>query len=320
MPHTTLIGDIGGTNARFGLATGEMGEGSVAHAQKLNGDDHTHFADAVAAYLDTCDTLPDHALFAVAGPVSEGEVQLTHRDWRISTTELKERFGLSSVTLVNDFAAMARAVPELGEAHFETLLNGQPDPDAPILVAGPGTGLGMATLLPNGKSWHVLGGEGGHAAFAPRSDEDTAIADILRAEHGFVSYELVTSGKGLEPVHRAMCKLHGRDFVPLEPAIMLALAAKGDEICQLVCALRARAAMGFAGDMALANGARGGVVLAGGVSARLLPWLSQSDAQAYFLERGPRSDYMLPIPVRLMHGDFVALAGAAALLRDRARV
>ena len=176
----------------------------------------------------------------------------------------------------------------------------------------------MATLLPNGKIWHVLGGEGGHTAFAPRSEEDVAIAEILRAEHGFVSSELITSGMALEAVHRAMCQLHDTEYQKLEPADMLALAENGDEICQRVCALRARAVMGFAGDMALANGTRGGVVLAGGVTARLMPWLNTSEAQAYFLKRGPRSEYMLPIPVRVMQGEFAALSGAAALFRDRA--
>lgn len=316
MTQSILVGDIGGTSARFGLAPPTADMAGLSDAKKLNGDDYTHFAEAMAAYLETCPEPPEHALLAVAGPVCDDEVRLTNRDWCISVPELKSRFGFLSVTLVNDFAAMARAVPELPDENFTTLLRGQAAENAPILVAGPGTGLGMATLLPTNKGWHVLGGEGGHTAYAPRSPEDVSIANILRAEHGFVSHELVTSGMGLEPVHRAMCKLHGKSYTSLQPAQMLDLADKGDDICQRICALRARAVMGFAGDMALANGARGGVVLAGGVTARLLPWLDQPEALAYFLERGPRSDYMLPIPVRVMHGEFVALVGAAAMFRD----
>jgi len=315
MSQNILVGDIGGTSARFGLASAGVDGGGISHAKKLKGDDHAHFADAMAAFLETCPEIPEHALLAVAGPVSQGEVRLTNREWCISVAELKSRFGFSSVTLVNDFAAMARAVPELPDENFVTLLTGQAEEGAPILVAGPGTGLGMATLLPANNGWRVLGGEGGHTAYAPRSAEDVGIANILRTEHGFVSHELVASGMGLEPVHRAMCKLHGKDFEALEPALMLELADKGDYICQRVCALRSRAVMGFAGDMALANGARGGVVLAGGVTARLLPWLNQPEALSYFLERGPRSDYMLSIPVRAMQGEFVALTGAAALFR-----
>jgi len=317
-----LVGDVGGTSTRFGLAHMEAPARAVTNTRKFSNDAFASFDLALTSYLETCQLKPTHALFAIAGPVSDGQVQLTNRDWAISAQALEANMGFDSVALVNDFSAMARAVPELDEDSFSTVLGGQADPAAPILVAGPGTGLGMATLIASGngsgRKWQVLGGEGGHAAFAPDTNEDMQVAKILRAEHGFVSYELVTSGRGLEPVHRAMCELYGADYRPMTAQNMLAAALDGDVICDRICALRARAIMRFVGDMALANGALGGVALAGGVTTRLLSWLKREEASSAFLERGARSDYMSGIPVRLMQGEFIPLVGAAALFADRA--
>lgn len=314
-----LLGDIGGTSARFGLLAPNTETIDIIDAAKFPNDKFDSFADALGTFLKTITAVPSHILLAVAGPIKDGSVKLTNRNWSISERVLKDEFGFRSVSLVNDFAAMARAVPELDIDRFDEVKSGEKDGSAPVLIAGPGTGLGMATLLPIAEGgWRVLGGEGGHAAFSPRTKEDVGIGEILHSQHGFVSYELVTSGMGLEPVHRAMCQLYKSDYIPMTANEVVKAANSGDEICDRICMLRARAVMSFAGDMALAIGARGGVALAGGVATRLLPWLKQDEAMECFIDRGPRSAYMSKIPVGLMRGDFIPLIGAAALYYDGA--
>ena len=318
MTGRVLLADIGGTRSRFGVTDFGHAALEVYDVVKLANDDFTSFDAALKIYLNTIPTLPEHALFAIAGPVKDHVVKLTNRDWSISAQALKAQYGFKSVTLVNDFEAMARAVPVLDEDRFETVLEGDADPAAPVLVAGPGTGLGMATLLQaDAGKWKVICSEGGHSAFAPRSHEDVKLGQILHSLYGFVSYELVTSGSGLEAVHRAMCKLYGEPFTEMAAEDVSSAAQNGNLICERVCAFRARALMGFIGDMVLANGARGGAVLSGGATESLLPWLGGDEAQTYYLDRGPRSEYIAGIPIRRMRGEFIPLVGAAALYNDQ---
>lgn len=317
MTGRVLIGDIGGTRSRFGVTNSGQAALEVYDVVKLANDDFASSDAALKTYLQTIPAVPDHALLAVSGPVKDRAVKLTNRGWSFSAQALKAQYGFKNVTLVNDFMAMARAVPVLDKDRFETVLDGEADPAAPVLVAGPGTGLGMATLLPLGSGkWKVLGGEGGHSAFAPRSREDVKLGQILHSRYGFVSYELVTSGSGLAAVHWAMCKLYGEPYTEIPAEAVSQAARDGDLICERVCAFRARALMGFLGDMVLANGALGGVVLAGGATASLLPWLEREQAQTYYLDRGPRSAYIANVPVRRMRGEFIPLVGAAALYND----
>lgn len=317
MSDWVLLGDVGGTSTRFGLLPSRCKMIDIVDAAKLSNDEYASFDAALEAFLATVSVKPAHVFLAVSGPVEHGEVELTNRNWSISVNSLKARFRFKTVVLVNDFAAMARAVPELDDDRFDEVKAGVKDASAPVLVAGPGTGLGMATLVPLSKgNWRVMGSEGGHSAFSPRNKEDVRIGEILHGRFGFVSYELVTSGMGLEPVHRAMCSLHKVPYTPMSAQEVVEGANRGIEICQRICKLRARAVMSFAGDMALANATRGGVALAGGVATRLLPWLRQAEAVNCFLDRGPRSAYMEDIPVELMRGEFIPLVGAAALYQD----
>jgi glucokinase len=220
---------------------------------------------------------------------------------------------------VNDYAAMARAIPELPDSHFKVLHDGEHDSDGrqPILVSGPGTGLGMATLLPVGHSgWRVVTGEGGHAAFAPATPREWALYETLKDQHGYVSRELVLSGSGLNDVHRALCAIDGVEWQEIAPADMLKLAREGDRICNDICEIRARGTLYALGDAALMNGAKGGVVITGGVAERLADWLEDPAALDRFFRRGPMSAYMKPITIRLLLAGEAALIGAAALYFD----
>lgn len=313
MAETVLVGDIGGTNTRFGVAHVENGVVKIDGFFKTPNDAHTNFKSALRLFLDQSDTRPEHACFAIAGPVSNNAVKLTNRDWSIIGQDLKTDFDLESVCLINDFAAMARAVPELESGQFIDLIPGQSVPDAPIIVTGPGTGFGVATLMqtPIGK-WQVLQGEGGHMAYAPQTELEYQVSQILVRDHGYASNELVASGSGLPAVHRAFCEIYKTPYQEISPANMLELAANGNEMFVALCNLRARTVLRAAGDLVLANGACGGVVLAGGVTERLMPYLQAADTLPSFSERGPLSHYLKACPVRLMTDPAAPLIGAAA--------
>lgn len=321
MASPVLVGDIGGTNARFARACLHTdGRLEVDHIEILAGDDFDTFEAAVAAYLARVwNGVPERALFAIAGPIKDRRVSLTNRDWQVDAEILEQKLGIGHVDLVNDYAAMARGIPELSQADFRVLHHGiAPQERAPIMVAGPGTGLGMATLLPSGPAgWSVLTGEGGHMAFAPATDREWALAQHLRIQQGFVSSELVLAGMGLDTVHRALCEIDGIVWKQMPPAEIMALAKAGDPICDDICTIRACATMGALGDAALVNGTRGGVVITGGVAERLHDWLVRPNAMARFFERGPREEYMRDMPIRLLLSGEAALIGAAALYYDQ---
>ncbi|MBO6687879.1 MAG: glucokinase [Hyphomonas sp.] len=320
MPDTVLVGDIGGTNVRFGRARlGFAGHPEVGDIAVMPGDSFRTFHDALSMYLSQLgNKRPHQALFAFAGPVRDGVVQLTNRNWIVDSHDLVERTGLERIRLVNDYAAMARSIPELTDESFRLLHDGHvPDERSPILVAGPGTGLGMATLLPEGeRGWRVMTGEGGHAAFAPRSEREWELTKRLKTVHGYVSKELVLSGSGLNAVHRALCDIDGIAWELTPPADIMRRAEAGDALCRDICEIRAGATLDALGDAALINGTRGGVVITGGVAERLVDWLAQPRALSRFFDRGPMSHYMEPIPIRLLMESEAALIGAAALHFD----
>ncbi|NQY95757.1 MAG: glucokinase [Henriciella sp.] len=320
MPDTVLVGDIGGTNVRFGRARlGFAGHPEVDDVAVMPGDGFANFHDALNVYLGQLgNKRPQQALFAFAGPVRDGVVRLTNRDWIVDSHELERQTGLERIRLVNDYAAMARSIPELGDESFRLLHDGRvPDERSPILVAGPGTGLGMATLLPEGeRGWRVMTGEGGHAAFAPRSDREWELTKRLKATYGYVSKELVLSGSGLNAVHKALCDIDGIEWERTPPAEIMRRAEAGDALSRDICEIRAGATLDALGDAALINGTRGGVVITGGVAERLVDWLAQPKALSRFFDRGPMSHYMEPIPIRLLMEGEAALIGAAALHFD----
>ncbi|MGB3624333.1 MAG: glucokinase [Henriciella sp.] len=321
MAETVLVGDIGGTNVRFAVARrGFAGHPVISDVSVMPGDDFEDFDDALTAYSKELGTKkPGKALIALAGPVDEGRVKLTNRDWLVDSKRLEGNCGFERVRLVNDYAAMARAIPELPDSAFTVVHAGSPDEDGrePILVSGPGTGVGMATLIPVGAtSWRILTGEGGHAAYAPSTPREWALYQKLLEHHGYVSRELVLSGSGLDAVHKALCEIDGLEWNEIPPAKMLELARQGDPVCLDICRIRARGTLYALGDAALMNGTRGGVVITGGVAERLEEWLLEPEALERFMDRGPMSDYMPPIPVRLLKSGEAALIGAAALHLD----
>lgn len=312
-----LVGDIGGTNTRLAIAHVSDGDIRIEGFEKFQGDDFSAFDDIIATYLSHRSLRPEAASLAIAGPIESGQVKLTNRDWHLSDKALCQQFGFKSVKMHNDFAAMTRSVLIMNDDSFETFYKANnPNPLAPIVVAGPGTGFGMGIALPDCTPPYVMPSEGGHQAYAPLTDAECEVLKYLNLKHDFVSLELVCSGSGMNAVHEAISALHGQPYRKLPPAVIRERAETGDAVCQDVCEIRAAAVMGAVGDMALATGALGGVVLAGGVSERLSDYLKAPKAMARFFNRGPRSDYMKHISIRLLKHPEAPLYGAAALYKD----
>ncbi|MCI4643172.1 MAG: glucokinase [Hyphomonadaceae bacterium] len=320
MNQTVLIGDVGGTSIRFALGRRGPGGVEISEFEKIS-DPFDRFSDALAQYLERHDIRVERALFAIAGPVAEdGTVTMTNRpDWpTISPRDLQSRVGLTEVTLVNDFAAMARAIPEMKPEDFVEVLPGKPAVGAPIIVTGPGTGFGVSTLLPEHDGcWRPVTGQGGHTAYAPRSVREAEMAERIAAEHGYISTEMVVSGIWLQSVFDVISDMHGQSREKVSAGEILRRAEADDPVAREVCLVRACGIMGAAGDLVFINGGHGGVVLTGGVAERMVSWLKSPEAVRRFRERGTESYYVADVPVRVLMNHEAPLVGAAALLFDR---
>ena len=314
MTNRVLVSDVGGTNVRFAIAEVIDDAINVRDFQKLENDKYPRFYDALEAYR-TETNLDTHGLpcvFAFAGPVSNDEVKLTNRDWSVSTNTLRDEFGLAPHKLINDFEAWARSVPEVPASDFLPIKRGTAFENAPVLVAGPGTGFGVASLIKTPSGYQVISTEGGHIEFAARNAFEYAVYDRLKESHGYVSVELMCSGSGMDAVYKAVCEVMGFEHKLLTPAQILKNADKGSEPELTFCQFRADAIMTAAGDLALANGTRGGVVLVGGVTNRIFRYLTTERAITRFQSRGPMSAYLENCPVKFLENPHAPLIGAAA--------
>ena len=306
-----LCGDIGGTKTLLGLAQ----DGKLVVDRRYANADFQDFAGVLAAFLG--DTRTDASLItggclAVAGPIADDgrSARLTNLPWSIDSDALSRRFGLPAPRLVNDFAAAALgAVASFPTQRF-TLQDGEALATAPCLVVGAGTGLGMAIVLPQGETWHIVAGEGGHVAFAPADEQQMALWAFLHARHGRVTWERVVSGPGLASIHEFVA---GVDSPPEAIATRALSSPNSAERRSLELFLAAYGA--FAGDMALACLARGGVFLAGGIAARLLPVLRQSGFLAAFNAKAEHAAIAARMPVHVATDPLLGLQGTLSIAK-----
>lgn len=300
-----LAGDIGGTKVLLALVDGA---GEIRQQCRLASADFANFGDLLGAYLEQIDIAIDGGCLAVAGPVADGgrSAKITNLPWSIDCAALEARFGLGRLALINDFAGVALGVAAAAPEQLITLQAGESAPAGVKLVIGAGTGLGMAIL--SGKD--ILPSEGGHVGFAPQDEAQARIASALLREHGRVTAERVISGPGLAALHRLLA---GEN---LDPAAIAERALAGEAVALRSVELFFSAYGAFAGDMALAVLARGGVYLAGGVTQRLLPLLAQSGFLAAFNAKAEHAELVRGMPVRVVADPEIGLRGAAAAARQ----
>ncbi|MEV4801594.1 glucokinase [Nonomuraea sp. NPDC049421] len=307
-----LVADIGGTNARFGLVT-SLGAGP-SHVAVLAGADHPTLPDAVTAYLaqHAGRVRPGAACLALAGPIEGEHYRLTNSAWAGSVRDL----GIPYVRLLNDFEALAVSLPHL-EGDDLVSLGGPPPGDGVKAVLGPGTGLGVGALAPSEHGWVPVPGEGGHVTVPVVEPREFEVVRALRSQGvPHVVAEHLLSGPGLVRLHRALALVNGVTAPDLTAADIVARV--DDSLCaetiEMFCALLG----GFAGNVALTLGARGGVYLAGGVLPRIVERVCGSAFRARFEANPDMAAYLAGIGTSLIVAAQPGMTGAAAWLSQRA--
>jgi len=313
-----LLADIGGTNARFAWqkAAGEP----LRDAAILRTLEHASLGSAIRHYLAGAGiTTPRWCAIGIANPVTGDRVQMTNHPWSFSTSALQAELGFARLLVLNDFTAMALALPELQPHELRQVGGKAAVPDAAMALIGPGTGLGVSGLLPCGTpgAWVPLSGEGGHVSLAPATPREEAVLVWLRARHGHVSAERAVSGPGLAALHEALASLDGTSGVRALPSpeisarALAATDARCVEALTLFCAFLGSTA----GNLALTLGARGGLYIGGGIVPRLGAAFTRSPFRARFEDKGRFRDYLAAIPVFVIDTPISpALRGAARAL------
>lgn len=313
-PKPVLVADIGGTNARFALA--DLGTLELMHVHHAPCARHDTLEAAVHDYLGGLDARPEHAVLAVAAPVSGEDIRLTNSRWSFRKSDLCQAVGLETLHVVNDFEALALSLPVLEPSELYQLGGGSPVEHAAKVVLGPGTGLGVSGLVWSGERWTAVPGEGGHITLGAHGAEELALLARLRKGGTHLSVEKALSGPGLVDLYRAVAETKGAS-VP-EPIDVVSWALAGDDaIAREALDLFSIWLGRFAGNIALAFGARGGVYIGGGIAPKITAALSAGPFREAFEQKGRMRAYLAPIPVYVILAAFAALKGAAAALRAK---
>lgn len=314
MSGSLVIGDIGGTNARFAVAkNGKYGQ--LLHVEVGR---YASLHDALTTYLNGLapSQRPIKAALAIAGPVFSDKVALTNHGWPFSISELKSSLELASLVVVNDFAATAMSVPHLPESDVFLVGPAGLETRGPVGVIGPGTGLGVGSLLLNGRRWVLVPGEGGHVTLPACTKEENDIILTLRARFGHVSAERVLSGAGLVNLYEALCSIAGIPAAPMTPADVTDHAIRGTDATCVKAFDHFCAFLGtVTGDLALTIGATGGIFIAGGILLRFKEAFAKSSFRQRFEDKGRFAGFLRGIPTRLILEESPALLGLANLDR-----
>ena len=308
-----LVADIGGTNARVAIANHSDHGWRLDHIWRQSCADYTDVNALFASYQSFLgDSLPDNACVAAAGPVLQDRISMTNLPWAFSRAELQQCLDAQTLYLVNDFVALARSIPEL-QAQDKVVIKPGENIRAPILVIGPGTGLGVAVLIETATGWEVLSSEGGHMSLSATDDQQSAVLHVLQKEFGYTNVEMVLSGAGLARLDSIVRQIENAPEVNHSAQQVVSLALSGeDAYCLQTVQLFVKWLAQVASDMALVYGALGGVYLSGGVLSNMTTLLSEMSFPQYFINKHNRADYLQSIPVQLITHPMPALVGAAA--------
>jgi glucokinase len=313
-----LLADIGATHARFAL---QAAPGIYRSVRVLKCDDFAGIVPLLRFYLqEHAETRLHHAALALANPVSGDYVRMTNRPWEFSTDAVRRELGLTTLLIVNDFTALAMAIPGLKADDLMQVGTGKPAPNAVIGVLGPGTGLGVSGVIPTLDGFVTLGSEGGHVNFAPADEREFAVLQLAWREWKHVSNERLISGPGMEIVYRALAHRNGVNAKTRDSAAIIAGALEEkDALCietlECFCGMLGSAAA----NLAVTLGAFGGIFIGGGIVPRMGEWFKSSPFRARFEAKGRFSEYIAEIPTFVISTPHVAFDGVATILSEHLR-
>jgi glucokinase len=308
-----LIADIGVTHARFALEPSSREFASIA---ALRIADYADFRATVSAYLMSVGS-PNvqHAAIAVANPVEGDLVRMTNSPWRFSIEEERKALGFQTLVVVNDFTALAMAVPGLNENELRQVGTGNPREGSVIGVIGAGSGLGVSGVIPAEHGWIALGTEGGHASFSPRNSREIAILEYAWKEFAHVSFERLLSGNGIELMYRAIAHSKSASVERLAAQEIAKRAVDNTdpiavETLNTFCEILGTAAA----NLAVTLGARAGIYVGGAIVPRLGEFFDKSPFRPRFDDKGRFSDYLKEVPTYVINAEQATFRGVSAVL------
>jgi glucokinase len=311
-----LLADIGGTNARFAL---ETGPGEIGQVQVYPCADYAGVAEVIKKYLkDTKIGRVNHAAIAIANPVDGDQVSMTNHDWTFSIEATRRALGFDTLLVVNDFTALAMALPGLTDSQRVQVGGGARRPNSVIGLLGPGTGLGVSGLIPADDRWIALGSEGGHATFAPADEREDLVLQYARKKWSHVSFERVAAGPGVEVIYRALAA-RDKKRVPsnFDTSDVVKRALEGEplaaESVDVFCGILGT----FAGNIAVTLGSLGGIYIGGGVVPRLGELFERSSFRARFEAKGRFEAYLQSVPTYVITAEYPAFLGVSAILAEQ---
>ncbi len=312
-----LIADIGGTNGRFGVA---HENGRITRLESVRNCDFSTVEEAIAHVLTGySEEAPISAALAIACPIVGETFRLTNAKWEIQPGRFLAQTGLTELIVMNDFLAQGLAAVRLDETGLLQIGGKSPDENAPKVIIGPGTGLGVALALNLGGRWTIVPGEGGHVDIGPRTEREFELWPFLEKRCGRMEAELAISGRGLQNIHSAILQCAGIELETVSPETISQRALDHNdpharEALEILTSLLAR----LCGDLAITTMARGGVYLCGGMVKHLLPLLQLPEFRRTFDEKQPLETVMCDIPMYAVMHQHSGLFGIAEYLKSPA--
>jgi glucokinase len=308
-----IIADIGATHSRCALVDYE---GRVLAAEKFDNAEYESLEKLLQAYLQRrrATDQPSRAAIAVAAPILSDQIQMTNLAWSFSQLGLQASMRLRRLFVVNDFEALAWGLADFDADSRAQIGGGQSAEHSPFGVLGPGSGLGVASLIPVLDGWQAIAGEGGHVTLPASTSEQAEIIEIIRERHEHCSAERVLSGPGLVNLYEAVLQISGEKRPTVQAADVTSSAQRGDPLASKALSLFFDFLGTVAGDLALTIGARGGIYIAGGIVPRVLEVMRQSRFRKRFESKGRYRSYLSEIPTFVITEPIPAFRGLRHVL------
>lgn len=314
MSKVNLIADVGGTNIRLATVSNDI----IGNIECFKCADFESL-EAVTAHYIKCNKLTiDSACFGIAGPVVGDVLTMTNLGWSFSSKSVQDALNINKVHFINDYTAIAMSLASLGNDQLTTIHAGQQDVDAPRVVCGPGTGLGVAQLVKVNGFYQCISGEGGHSDFAPTDLRQLKLLESLMTKFERVSVERLLSGQGIVNIYQSLASIDNIDAQAFDASqISLSYIKKNDPLCIETMEIFYKVLAQYLGNMVLTSGAFGGVYIAGGIIPRIIDVLDKQDFVNAFSRKGRFTNYALTAPIYLITEPQPGLIGAKVYLTQQ---